>query len=101
MRIFFIGLIGLFGIIITAFSLKLQKPMNDKANKSTAYYWFVAITYTGRHNTHTEEIQITGCPDTGARHCEDGYLGDDFNTANDPTSGLKLGATIDDVIHMP
>ncbi len=69
--------------------------------KQVSLYWFVGQNYTGRQNTHTNEVAPSGCPDTGTAHCEDGYDGNDFNTVNNPFSGLKPGATINDVIEKP
>ena len=101
MKKMFLAMIVLLVIVGSAFTLKSGKPLTDNSNnkKFTSYYWFVGTTYTGRQNTHAAEVTPSGCSDTGTKHCEDGYLGDDFNTLNDPNSGLKSGATIDDVIH--
>jgi hypothetical protein len=68
------------------------------AHQQTSLYWFVGTSYTGRQDTHAEEVPLSGCPDAGMVHCEDGYDGTDFNTLDDPNSGLKSGASINDFI---
>lgn len=84
------------GIVTTAFTIRPSKKEDEK--KQVSLYWFVGTTYTGRQNTHTNEVPLSGCPDAGSVHCEDGYDANDFNTTGDPTSGLKPGATINDFI---
>lgn len=83
----------------SAFTLAPVKKAPD--NKLVSLYWFSGTTYTGRQNTHAAEVPLSPCPDTGTRHCEDGYDANDFNTMGDPTSGLKPGATINDFIKEP
>lgn len=91
--------------LLLAISIKITllvcMPMNSTTRAYTnqvSLYWFTGITYTGRHNTHSAEVLICGCPDYGSKHCEDGYDANDFNTTGDPTSGLRPGATINDFI---
>jgi hypothetical protein len=81
MKKIFIAVIVMLTIIASAFTLKSGKSVTTKPNdkKFTSYYWFVGVFYTGRQNTHAAELMPSGCPDTGTSHCEDGYLGDDFN----------------------
>jgi len=68
------------------------------SNTGVLLYWFVGTTYTGRQNTHANEILFSGCPDTGPFHCEDGYDDNDLFTPGDPYSGLASTATINDFI---
>jgi len=96
MKKYLIAVTVLFAVIASAFTLKSAKKESD--TKQTSLYWFVGSTYTGRQNTHTNEVPLSGCPDMGSVHCEDGYDANDFNTTGDPTSGLKSGATINDFI---
>lgn len=96
MKKYFIGLIVFFAIVTCAFTLKKTYNVNNK--KLVSLYWFVGSTYTGRLNTHIDEVPLSGCPDAGAVHCENGYDANDFNITGDPTSGLKSSATINDFI---
>lgn len=96
MKKYFIGLIVLFAVFICAFTLKTEHNRNSKNDPSL--YWFVGSTYTGRQNTHVDEKPLSGCPDMGTVHCENGYDANDFNVTGDPASGLKSGATINDFI---
>lgn len=98
MKKHFIGVIVFFAILICAFTLKTEHHTNSKKAPAPSLYWFVGSTYTGRQNTHVDEKPLSGCPDMGTVHCEDGYDANDFNIIGDPTSGLKNGATINDVI---
>ena len=85
-------------------TLLVSMPWNvtiKATTKQVSLYWFAGSVYTGRYNTRSVEIAICGCPDIGSRHCEDGYDANDFNITGDPTSGLKVGATINDFIRHP
>lgn len=83
-------------IVTSAFIAEPQKT--TRAEDTEVLYWFVGTTYTGRTNTHAAEIPFSGCPDMGNVHCEDGYDGNDFNTPNNPASGLSPTATLNDFI---
>jgi len=104
MKKYFIGLAAIIAIATCAFALKPsgQSITKENSKKQVSLYWFIpatgggTATYTGRQNTHPDEVSPSGCPDIGNVHCEDGYDGNDFNTINDPYSGLKSGATIND-----
>lgn len=96
MKKYLITGIAFLAIVTSAFTLKPVKKEIEK--KQASLYWFVGSTYTGRQNTHANEVPLSGCPDAGAVHCENGYDANDFNTTGDPTSGLKSGATINDFI---
>ena len=106
MKKYSIAFIAIFAIITCAFALKpsKQSAVKEGSNKQVSLYWFIPATgggqatYTGRQNTHTDEVSPSGCSDIGNVHCEDGYDGNDFNTVNDPYSGLKSGATLNDFI---
>jgi hypothetical protein len=72
-----------------------------ESKRQVSLYWFTSEmlpTYTGRQNTYADEILLSGCPNTGPLHCEDGYDDDDLIISGDPYSGLKSGATINDFI---
>lgn len=99
MKKYFIGLIAIFAILMCAFTFKTAHNANTK--KSPSLYWFVGNNYTGRQNMHVNEVPLSGCPDAGLVHCEDGYDGNDFKITGDPTSGLKTGATINEIIRKP
>ncbi len=99
MKKYFIGAIASIALITSAFTFKSVKRSDSK--KQVSLYWFVGSTYTGRQNTRPNEVPISGCPDAGALHCEDGYDANDFKTTGVPTSGLKVGATINDFIRKP
>jgi|SRR5678810_1296785 len=94
MKKYLIGLFAIVAIITCAFTLKPVK--HDINKKQVSLYWFIGSTYTGRQNTHPDEVSPSGCPDSGNVHCEDGYDDNDFITTGDPFSGLKSGATIND-----
>lgn len=96
MKKYFFLTITVLAVIVSSFALIPEK--RETPEKQTSLYWFVGSSYTGRQNTKVNEIPFSGCPDTGTVHCEDGYDGNDFNVLNDPTSGLKMGATINDFI---
>ncbi len=96
MKKYFFGAIASIALVTSAFTLKSVKRPDNK--KQVSLYWFVGSSYTGRQNTHANEVPLSGCPDVGAVHCENGYDSNDFNTVGVPTSGLKAGATINDFI---
>jgi hypothetical protein len=96
MKKYVLGLVTAIAVITSAFTVKAI--VKETKAKKAGLYWFVGTTYTGRQNTHAAEVPLSGCPDMGALHCEDGYDDNDFNTPGVPTSGLKSGATINDVI---
>lgn len=96
MKKYFLGLIAFVAILTCVFAFKTVHHTNNK--KSPSLYWFVGQTYTGRQDTHVNEVPLSGCPDAGLVHCEDGYDDNDFKTIGDPTSGLNSSATIDDFI---
>jgi len=86
-------------LITSAFTAKSNRPGISK--KQASFYWFIpgtTPTYSGRQNTHADEIIYCGCSDTGSLHCEDGYDDDDLVTSGNPYDGLKSGATINDFI---
>ncbi len=99
MKKYLVVSVAFFAIIASAFTAKTIKKEDSK--KQVSLYWFVGSSYTGRQNTKVNEKPLSGCPDTGGIHCEDGYDGNDFNVTGDPTSGLKTGATINDFIRKP
>ena len=96
MKKFVIVSVAILAVITSAFTAKTIKKDNN--NKQVTLYWFVGSSYTGRQNTHATEVPLSGCPDMGSVHCENGYDANDFNTAGNPSSGLKAGATINDFI---
>jgi hypothetical protein len=96
MKKYMIGMVAVVAVITSAFTVKALKKENSE--KPASLYWFVGSTYTGRQNTHTAEVPLSQCPDLGQVHCEDGYDANDFITAGDPASGLKVNATINDYI---
>ena len=56
-------------------------------------YWFTSSgVYTNRHQVKSQEIISSGCPDQSTVVCERGYGPEDFNTFNNPQSGLKSTA---------
>jgi hypothetical protein len=96
MKKYFVGLIAIFAAFTCVFAFRPVSDSNSK--KLPSLYWFVGQTYTGRQDTHVDEVPLSGCPDAGIVHCEDGYDDNDFNTTGNPASGLKTSATIDDFI---
>ncbi|MBS0425001.1 MAG: hypothetical protein JSR71_11410 [Proteobacteria bacterium] len=97
MKRFFLGLTILVAAVSSAFTL-LPGKHKSNANKQASLYWFVGGAYTGRQNTHSVEQPLSGCPDVGSIHCEDGYDSNDLKDPSDPSKGLKAGATINDFI---
>ena len=56
-------------------------------------YWYTSSgVYTNRHQVKSQEIISSGCPDQSTVVCERGYGPEDFNTFNNPQSGLKSTA---------
>lgn len=100
MKKYVVGIIAVLAVITSAFTVKAIQKDNDA--KQASLYWFVSGVYTGRQNTKVNEKPLSGCPDAGSVHCEDGYDANDFNIIGDPTSGLKSpGATINDFLRKP
>ena len=93
------GALVIMSAITSAFTVNPVKKAGDF--KQVSLYWFTGTSYTGRQNTRAVEKPLSGCPDSGIAHCEDGYDANDFNTVGVPTSGLKVGATINDFIRKP
>jgi hypothetical protein len=84
-------------IILLTNASGLKSIALEKSKKQVSLYWFTSgmvPTYTGRQNTYADEILISGCPNTGPLHCEDGFDDDDLVLSGDPYSGLKSSATI-------
>ena len=70
--------IVLISAIITGFATKPDKVYEGE--DQMALYWFVDGNYTGRQNTILNEVPLSGCPNTGIFHCEDGYDAADQQT---------------------
>lgn len=63
-------------------------------------YWFTPSgTYTGRTQSKIDEIPDSGCPDEGMLTCENGYSDSDLNVPGNPSFGLKVSATVDEIIY--
>lgn len=88
--------IVLISAIITGFATKPDKVYEGE--DQMALYWFVDGNYTGRQNTILNEVPLSGCPNTGIFHCEDGYDAADLIDPEDPGQGLKEDATVNDFI---
>jgi hypothetical protein len=78
-----------FAIALSSFSMQRPKPATTVDDP--ILYWFDGSTYSGFHQEVSLEKSRTGCTGNGT-DCEQGYDGNQFNTPNNPSSGLKSGA---------
>jgi hypothetical protein len=80
------------GVAASAFTV--ANTSYNANSKDLSYYWFNPSNTTYHDlNTVSNEESITGCIQQMTPICENGFTQTQLNNPNDPSQGVKSGAT--------